>query len=158
MTTFTGSHEHRIDGKGRVSLPSDFRQVLGELGGVGLLFIVPGMSDPSALTVLPPGAYADLQQWHKDQQYASKRVRQYMTKKILGDVRRVTLDPGGRMVIPPVFRELLGEDPEVMFIGADKGFEIWSAAARAEFVRLLDADVAELPEEDVPDFDLGSML
>lgn len=155
MTThFTGSHEHRIDGKGRVSLPADFRHVLDELGSANLLFIVPGISDARALSVLPPEAYSRLIDWHKAQEYPNRAVRQLMTMKILNHVKRVALDHAGRMVIPPAFREQIGATTEVTFIGNNTGFEVWDPSTRTAF----EANVIATAADAAPEFDLGSML
>ncbi len=119
---FIGRHKHRIDKKGRVSVPSAFRKILSEeydnhviiSNGLNYLEIYPYAVFKrriDRLNTLP--STLDIVEDYKRFQ--------------LGDATDYLIDELGRLLIPSYLREEAGLKEEVIIIGMADAFEIWDA-------------------------------
>jgi MraZ protein len=136
--SFTGEYPQRIDGKGRMSIPSDFRRVLEA-------------NDPAWTDGLNPSLHLLYGEHLKDRLQAytvaafnevaqqimaikpktpEENLRKTMSQRlILGQSVRLEVDRDGRIVMPIRQRQKLGlTEGEVIFSGAGDHFEIWAAA------------------------------
>lgn len=114
---FMGEYNHTIDAKGRIIVPSKFRETLGDtfvvtLGLDGCLFVYPNDEWESFLTKLNslPG---------------SKEARQ-LQRYFLAGATECEVDKQGRILIPTKLRETAGLDKDVVFVGVLSKIEIWS--------------------------------
>lgn len=114
---FMGEYEHAIDDKGRIIIPTKFREQLGEhfvltLGSDGCLYIYP-MQDweefAAKLKDLP----------------GTKEARQAQRYFLAGAVE-CEPDKQGRVGIPQRLREHAGITKEVVSVGMLNKIEIWS--------------------------------
>ncbi len=121
---FRGRYDHTVDGKGRTSLPSRFRDVLAASGEVRLV-VTTGL-DP-CLVAYP------LKEWTAfedrlsalpqfDPMVANLR-RIYVSGAVDCDVDRL-----GRLLVPQSLREHAGIDREVVWAGMGRHIELWSKA------------------------------
>ena len=101
---FTGTHDHKIDDKGRVSLPSEFRRVLDAVGSKDALYIVPQLDDPRAHVVFTTEAYSNLIERHNTREYASFAAQQRMELKLVTRASQIQVDDVGRIVIAKALR------------------------------------------------------
>lgn len=115
---FMSEYNHTIDAKGRLIIPSKFREVLGEefvvsKGMDGCLFVYAN-EDWNAfeqkLTSLP---------------LINKEARQF-ARFFLAGAAQVELDKQGRILLPANLREFAGLDKEVVLVGVGSRIEIWS--------------------------------
>ena len=119
---FRGRYEHAIDGKGRTSLPSRFREVLVARGDVRLV-ITTGL-DP-CLVAYP------LQEWDGFEERLSK-LPQF--DEIVALLRRIYVsgavecefDKLGRILIPASLRQHAGLKRELIWAGMGRNLELWS--------------------------------
>lgn len=147
---FTGTHDHKVDDKGRVSLPSEFRRVLDAVGSSGALYIVPQLDDPRAHVVFTTEAYSNLIERHNNREYPSFAAQQRMELKLVTRASQIQVDDVGRIVIAKPLREKIGLAKNVRFVGVASSFEIWEPDARDEF----EADLlAELDADENPHID-----
>jgi len=114
---FMGEYNHTIDPKGRIIVPSKFRETLGEtfvvtLGLDGCLFVYPNNEWQSFLTKLNglPG---------------SKEARQ-LQRYFLAGATECEVDKQGRILIPTKLRTAAALDKDVVFVGVLSKIEIWS--------------------------------
>lgn len=114
---FMGEYDHTIDPKGRVIVPSKFREEIGErfiltLGLDGCLFGYPMAEWEVFVTGLKklPG---------------SKEARQFQ-RHFLACAADVEVDKQGRFLIPPRLREEAGLEKDVLIVGVLSKIEIWS--------------------------------
>lgn len=142
---FTGTHGHKVDDKGRVSLPTEFRRVLDAVGSSGALYIVPQLDDPRAHVVFTTEAYSALIERHNTRDYPSLRAQQRMERKLIGQAKQIQVDDMGRIVLNKDLREMLGIKRELVFIGVASSFEIWHPDGREDFEAELDAGEADDP-------------
>lgn len=114
---FMGEYNHTIDAKGRIIVPSKFRETLGDtfvltLGLDGCLFVYPNDEWKGFLTKLNglPG---------------SKEARQ-LQRYFLAGATECEIDKQGRILIPTKLRTAAGLDKEVVFVGVLSKIELWS--------------------------------
>lgn len=115
---FMGEYNHTIDAKGRLIIPSKFREALGEefvisKGMDGCLFVYAN-EDWNAfeqkITTLP---------------LINKDARQF-ARYFLSGATSVELDKQGRILLPANLRSFAELDKEVMLVGVGSRIEIWS--------------------------------
>jgi MraZ protein len=143
-TSFTGEYPQRIDGKGRMSIPSDFRRVLeandpswtdGLNPSLYLLYGEHLRDRLEAYTVAAFDAIAEQIMSIKPTTPEATRRKQMSQRLILGQSVRLEVDRDGRIVMPLRQRQKLGlTEGEVVFSGAGDHFEIWAARTYEENV------------------------
>ena len=125
---FRGHYRHTIDTKGRLSIPSRFRDVLASGWGDKLVIVPNG----KGLDVHP------LQWWEElegkvdalPQLDPDARLFRY---KYLSQGQDVELDPQGRVQVSSDYRTRAGLVKDVVILGMQKMFEIWDAERWAHF-------------------------
>ena len=142
---FTGTHDHRMDDKGRVSLPTEFRRVLDAVGSSGALYVVPQLDDPRALVLFTTEAYSALIERHNQADYSSLRDQQLMELKLVTRATQIQVDDNGRIVLAKPLRDLINLEKEIRFVGVASSFEIWRPDAREAFEADLIASEAGRP-------------
>jgi MraZ protein len=126
---FIGSATHKLDAKGRVSLPSDYRAVLRAQGSEDSFVVVPRPgADPCHLAFSGPG-HERLIERIGSADYPSPAHRRETRRRFISEARPVALEDGGRFVLPRDLREALGLDKEVQFVGDGETFQIWEPGA-----------------------------
>ena len=142
---FTGTHDHRVDDKGRVSLPTEFRRVLDAVGSSGALYLVPQLDDPRALVLFTTEAYGALIERHNSRDYPSLAAQQRMEMKLITRASQIQVDEQSRIVIAKPLRDLIGLEREIRFVGVASSFEVWRPDARDAFEAELMAGEADEP-------------
>ena len=115
---FMGEYNHTIDAKGRLIVPSKFRETLGDTfvvtkGLDGCLFVY------------------DNQEWNafeeklKSLPITNKEARQF-ARFFLAGAAEVEVDKQGRILVPNILREFAQINKEVVLIGVASRIEIWS--------------------------------
>ena len=128
---FTGSHTYKVDAKGRVSLPAEFRRVLEAQGSSDYIYILPQLDDPRAHACFAMNGYDALIARHFETDYADPDEQQEMEMRLLASARQVAVDDVGRIVISETERADLGIAKDVRFVGLGASFEIWEPEERA---------------------------
>jgi MraZ protein len=127
---FRGRYEHAIDGKGRTSLPSRFREVLSARGDVRL--VITTALDP-CLVAYP------LQEWENFEERLS-RLPQFdenvtlLRRIYVSGAMECEFDKLGRILIPAPLRQHASLSGEVVWAGMGQNLEIWSKS-RFEQIR-----------------------
>jgi len=116
-----GQHEHTVDGKGRVSIPSEFRDALGLAEGSALT--VTRHLKERCLLVYWPAAW-DVFKTRIEQ--APPRVASALRRVVCGTARRVKVDRLGRIQLPLVLRKYADLDGKCFVNGQGAYMEIWS--------------------------------
>lgn len=128
---FTGTHDHRMDDKGRVSLPTEFRRVLDGVGAPGVLYLIPGLADPRGLACLTLPGYDKLIERFNSTVYEDPADAERDEIKIVHRASQVQVDDVGRIVISKPLRAAFNLEKEVRFVGALWRFDIWRPDLRA---------------------------
>jgi MraZ protein len=119
---FRGRYEHAIDGKGRTSLPSRFREVLGALGDERLV-ITTGL-DP-CLVAYPWTEWLAFEDRLSRLPQFDPQVTMLRRIYVSGAIE-VEPDKNGRILIPQSLREHAGLDREALWAGMGRHVELWS--------------------------------
>lgn len=118
---FRGRFEHSLDVKGRLSVPSKFREVLAAKYDDRL--VVTNFDNclwvyPAAEWIKVEEKVAALPQF-KDEVKALQRV-------FISAATECAIDRSGRILIPPTLREYAAIDREVVLVGMINRIEVWS--------------------------------
>lgn len=134
---FTGASNLSVDAKGRIAIPTRYRETLGaelvitaDPSGCLLLFPVPAWQPfearVSALPNLNPRIKAMQRMW-------------------LGYKSDCEVDGAGRIVLTPEMREYAKLDRKVQMIGQGDRFELWSERGWQDVIELAQRTMREDP-------------
>lgn len=130
-----GTYEHSLDAKGRVIIPSKFREALGET-----FVIAPGLD--GCLFAYPEEKWVSFVE-KMEAIPGSKDVRNFQ-RRIMSGAASCELDKQGRTLIPPNLRMKFGLEKDVVLVGVMSKIEIWSKERWDEIDD--DADMDEIAE------------
>ena len=114
---FYGEHPHTIDPKGRVIIPSKFREGLGEK------FILTKGLD-GCLFAFPESEWTSIEQKLKSLPFADRDVRNFVRFFFSGATECET-DKQGRVLVSPQLREYAKLKKDVFIVGISSRVEIW---------------------------------
>ncbi|MGN0305126.1 MAG: division/cell wall cluster transcriptional repressor MraZ [Lachnospiraceae bacterium] len=117
---FMGEYNHTIDTKGRLIIPSKFRETLGDE------FVVTKGLD-GCLFVYDNSEWQSFEEKLKSLPLTNKDARQFV-RFFLAGAAAVEVDKQGRILLPAVLREFAGLEKEVVLVGVASRVEIWSKA------------------------------
>ena len=140
---FMGQFQHSLDQKGRLIIPSKFREDLGES------FVLTKGLD-GCLFVYPRHEWAALEQKLKALPFTQKDARAFIRFFFAGAVE-AEMDRQGRILIPPHLREHARIEKDVVIIGVSNRVEIWSQ----EQWEAYSTEAAESYEDIAETLDLG---
>ena len=115
---FIGEYNHTIDAKGRLIIPSWFREVFGDE------FVVTKGMDGCLFVFDNPEWQAFEEKLHK-LPMIDKGARQF-TRFFLAGAASVEVDKQGRILLPAVLREFAGITKDAVLVGVGSRVEIWS--------------------------------
>ncbi len=115
---FMGEYNHTIDAKGRLIIPSKFREVLGDE------FVVTKGLD-GCLFVYDNHEWAAFEEKLRTLPLMNKDSRKFV-RFFLAGAASVEVDKQGRILVPAVLREFAELDKDVVLVGVASRIEIWS--------------------------------
>ncbi|HEX4352374.1 MAG TPA: division/cell wall cluster transcriptional repressor MraZ [Polyangiales bacterium] len=118
---FRGKHEHAIDGKGRTSLPSRFREILAGEGDVRLM-LTTGFEN--CIVCYPMRAWADFEAKLLGMSEFEPEAAD-MRLFYLASAEEVDVDSVGRMLVPQMLRKHAGLDRQAIWVGMGKNLQLW---------------------------------
>jgi len=119
---FRGVTILNLDAKGRMAMPSKYRERLQQQGN-GQLVVTLDMSDP-CLLIYPIPEWEDIER--KLVRLPSLNQQAMRIKRLLlGHASEVELDSHGRILLPPTLRELVKLDKRIILLGQGNKFEVW---------------------------------
>ena len=132
MALFTGTYVNKVDKKGRVSLPADFRAELPE-DGQRLVYVYRSPKD-QALEACDKAFMQRLADSVEELAMFSDDEND-LSASIVGDARRQQMDETGRISLPPEFISYAGIDERATFVGRGSRFQIWQPERFEEHAR-----------------------
>lgn len=115
---FMGEYNHTIDAKGRLIIPSKFREVLGDE------FVVTKGLD-GCLFVYDNNEWTAFEEKLKSLPLTNKDARKFV-RFFLAGAANVEVDKQGRILVPSVLREFGELNKDVVLVGVASRIEIWS--------------------------------
>ncbi len=126
---FYGEHEHSIDRKGRLIIPSKFREVFKE-NYVERFFITRGLD--SCLFVFTEDEWKKQESRFKTLSFTSTEARHF-NRLYFSGACEVACDRQGRILIPDYLKEYAKIKRDVMVVGISNRMEIWSKEKWQDF-------------------------
>jgi MraZ protein len=130
-----------MDAKGRISLPSRFRDAL-VASGDSKIVITRGLADP-CLDVYPMKRWEALERRVEELPRFDSNVVKFRRLYVAAAVE-CDLDGQGRLLVPPTLREHAALDKAVLWSGMIEKAELWSAAKWSEMQEEMMKDTASL--------------
>lgn len=115
---FTGEYVHSFDEKGRVIIPSKFREELGES-----FYIGKGLD--KCLFVYPIQTWNEFVSKLKNLSTFDKEERFFLRRFVSG-FSECSFDKQGRILVPPLLRDFCELHEEATVIGVIDRIEIWN--------------------------------
>lgn len=121
---FRGRFEFTVDPKGRVNIPSKFREILQKNGED---FVVITNLD-GCLLVYPHSEWLRIEERVARAPSMNVNVSNFV-RFFLGSASEVAIDKQGRILVPQSLRDYAQFERDVVIMGVGKRFEIWSRDA-----------------------------
>jgi MraZ protein len=126
MTPLVGRHIHKIDKKGRVSVPKLFRDSFAGQDFAGL-FAYP-LFKVAAIEACGEDFMSRLSESLEDMDLFSDE-HDDLASVILGNAHPLPFDPEGRVVLPEELLDFAGISGDVLFVGQGARLQMWEPAA-----------------------------
>lgn len=146
---FRGANAINLDNKGRLTIPSKYRQTLMDDCQGQLVCTIDTLQNCLLLYPLPEWEEIEL----KLRKLSSTNPHERRLQRLLlGYAMEGEMDKSGRILLAPTLRQHANLDKPIMLVGQLNKFEIWSADA---WQQQIDEDIAT---EKRGDFELSERL
>lgn len=146
---FRGVNALNLDSKGRLAIPTRYRDELMRAAQGHVVITVNPVDQDHCLLLYP------LPEWEEIERKLVKlptlnAATRRLQRLLIGHATELELDGNGRILLPPPLREFATLDKAVVLIGQGNKFEIWDEAKwnarRAEWLSATGGG-GELPDE-----------
>jgi len=127
MPLLVGQHTNKIDRKGRVSVPKQFRDFYQGKGGFSGIYVYP--SPKLAAIEACDEPFMERVATSLDDLALFSDEQSDLAAVVLGSAHALPFDPEGRIVLPPELVAHAGLDGEATFVGRGNTFQIWNPDA-----------------------------
>ena len=130
---FQGETAITLDDKGRLALPTAYREVIAKSCGNRLVFTY-NPFEPGCLWLFPHAEWEAV----RDQVNAHpgiKRVHRDLQLKLVGAAAVVEPDGNARVLVPASQRNAAGIEKKAVLLGMNNKFELWSEQAHLNKIR-----------------------
>lgn len=135
---FVGQYSHSVDEKGRVIVPSIFREKLQ-----GTLYLSRGIE--RCIFLYPEDSWNKLYEKIASLSLTRKETRDF-ARLFLSTVAVVTMDTQGRIALPAYLREYAQIDRRVILVGVGTRVEIWGEEIWKGYTSTAEERFAEISE------------
>jgi len=118
---FRGRYEHSIDPKGRLSIPSKFREILTSNYDERLILT----NFDNCLWAYPVREWKQVEDKVASLPQFKPEVKS-LQRFFISAASECPLDPNGRIIIPTTLRKYAGLENDVVIVGMTLRFEIWA--------------------------------
>ncbi len=124
IACFRGNFAHSVDEKGRVSLPSDFRRVLDQVGDETVVITNYISEGARCLEGFGLSAWKQFESKLRAKSRFSPKL-QRLENFYLSRATECGIDSQGRILLPQYLRSYAGIEKEAAFTSSIHGFRIW---------------------------------
>ncbi|MDO4800417.1 MAG: division/cell wall cluster transcriptional repressor MraZ [Bacillota bacterium] len=135
---FIGEFRHTMDPKNRISIPSKFREDLGER-----FYVTKGLD--SCLFVYTEEEWRKFEAKLRTLPLSNKNARAF-ARTFLSGAHECSIDKAGRVLIPQPLKEFASLDKEVFVNGAGSRIEIWDVDRWNAYIDEVSADMESIAE------------
>ena len=137
-----GTHTPKLDEKGRVILPANFREELA-----GGLVVTRGQD--RCLYVFSSAEFNSVHDKIREAPVTSKQARDYLRVFLSGASDEIP-DRQGRITLPANLRDYAGLNRDLVVVGVGARAEIWDAAAWNSYLTDQESAFSNVTEEVIP--------
>jgi MraZ protein len=127
---FLGQYSHSIDSKGRLTIPSRFRDVLAADGA----YVTQGFDHNLLLLTASTFERISERVGHMSMTEPNARL---LKRLIFSSAERLEVDKAGRILIPDFLRNAVNIKDEAVVVGAGEYIEIWEPGKWAQQLTML---------------------
>jgi MraZ protein len=139
---FRGQSLHYLDDKGRLRIPTRFRDVLQKAYSDSLVLTMMG----DCLVAYPPEVWQKIEEKALELSQIQPQQRSFV-RYVVSSAVECEFDKQGRILIPPVLRENVGMEKEAFLAGMLTTFEIWAKSKWDEQLKWSKANFQQMAEE-----------
>jgi MraZ protein len=139
---FRGQSLHYLDDKGRLRIPTRFRDVLQKAYSDSLVLTMMG----DCLVAYPPEVWQKIEEKALELSQIQPQQRSFV-RYVVSSAVECEFDKQGRILIPPVLRENVGMEKEAFLAGMLTTFEIWAKSKWDEQLKSSKANFQQMAEE-----------
>ncbi|MCA6063631.1 division/cell wall cluster transcriptional repressor MraZ [Thalassolituus marinus] len=144
---FRGLQSINLDAKGRLAIPTKYREPLAELCGARLVATID--TEERCLLIYPVNEWEEIQKKIEALPSFNPAARR-IQRLLIGHATDLELDGSGRVLLPQPLREYAGLEKEVVLMGQGKKLELWSKtmweSRRDEYLEVV-SQPDQLPDE-----------
>ena len=144
---FYGEHEHTIDRKGRLIIPSRFRQVLKDHYGDRCV-VTRGLD--RCLFLFPEDEWRTQESKFRALSFTKQEARRFNRFYFSGAVE-LNFDRQGRVLIPQYLKEYAGIKRDVVLVGVSNRIEIWDKEGWKKFYEEFKESYEQVAEKLLPE-------
>lgn len=115
---FLGRYEHTIDEKGRITIPSKFREELGNA-----IYVTQGFD--GNLQAFPPDLFELMSSQVRSISYLDVNSRR-LRRILFSNAEKTKFDSAGRILLPAFLRDTANLKEIAVVVGSGEYFELWS--------------------------------
>ncbi len=116
---FLGQYEHSIDEKGRLTIPSRYREELAD----NILILTTGFDN--SLMALPPELFLIVSNQMRSKPITDPTSRQFR-RLFFSNAQELEIDKTGRVLLPSFLRDSANLTENAVLVGNGEYFELWS--------------------------------
>ena len=128
---FYGEYEHSMDRKGRLIIPSKFREVFKE-NYVERFFVTRGLD--TCLFVFAEDEWKKQESRFRSLSFTNREARQF-NRLYFSGACEVTCDRQGRILVPQYLKDFAKIKNDAIVVGVSNRMEIWAKDQWQEFYR-----------------------
>ncbi|MEI8176045.1 MAG: division/cell wall cluster transcriptional repressor MraZ [Candidatus Omnitrophota bacterium] len=126
---FYGEYTHSLDAKGRIIIPSRFREI-ARSRDIGKFFVTRGLD--RCLFLFTEDEWKGQEAKFKDLSFTKRESRSF-NRIFFSGTAEVELDVQGRVVVPKYLKEYALIKKDVVIIGVSNRIEVWAQELWREF-------------------------
>ncbi len=130
---YLGAHTNKVDSKGRLSVPAEFRKSLESEAGEGAtLFCFPAFKG-SVIDCGGPKLLTTLMNMVTNHDYFDED-REVLEIAITSGIQQLSFDDNGRITLPKPLRDYAGLNTHATIVGLGERFQIWKPEAHQKLM------------------------
>ena len=155
MRRFRGESLHKVDSKGRVSIPAQFRRVLEEgdpdfQSGINpSCVLVHNQKNKRCLEGYSISSINEVDDLVSELPRYS-REREILERMLNAQSTYAQIDESGRLVLSSKLRELVAINSEAVFVGMGEKFQIWEPASYRNDMKIMEKDLSRNDKNNDP--------
>tara|TARA_B100000446_G_scaffold67127_3_gene63723 strand:+ start:21608 stop:22075 length:468 start_codon:yes stop_codon:yes gene_type:complete len=122
-SVFQGSQSINMDTKGRMAIPSKYRDLLAAACDGRL--VVTANPYERCLNIYPEPQWREVSAKISALPNSNKQVRR-LQRLVLGNANELEMDGNGRLLLPAILRDYAGLDKKLVLVGLNEKAELWS--------------------------------